>query len=99
MTNLALGCFARHYGARVKVCRPYCAPTTGTVERPIRCLRESFLFGRTFVSDADLKAQILSWLEIVAHARVHGATGWVPIRGYCGAACCVSEVRDRILCR
>ena len=76
VTNLELARFARHYGARVKVCRPYRAQTKGKVERPIRYLRESFLYGRTFVSDADLNAQVLTWLDTVANVRVHGTTGW-----------------------
>lgn len=78
VTNLELARFARHYGARVKVCRPYRAQTKGKVERPIRYLRESFLYGRTFVSDADLNAQVLTWLDTVANLRVHGTTAWVP---------------------
>lgn len=78
VTNLELARFARHYGARVKVCRPYRAQTKGKVERPIRYLRESFLYGRAFVSDADLNAQVLTWLDTVANVRVHGTTDWVP---------------------
>jgi hypothetical protein len=48
------------------------------VERPIRHLRESFLYGRTFLGDADLNAQALDWLAVVANARVHGTTKVVP---------------------
>jgi transposase len=40
--NLELPRFARHYGFRVRVCRPYRAKTKGKVERPIRYLRDSF---------------------------------------------------------
>ena len=76
--NLELSRFARHYGFRVRVCRPYRAKTKGKVERPIRYLRESFLYGRTFLSDADLNAQVLDWLRDVANARVHATTKWVP---------------------
>ncbi len=78
VTNLEFARFARHYGARVKVCRPYRAQTKGKVERPIRYLRESFLYGRTFVSDADLNAQAAQWLETVANPRVHGTTDEQP---------------------
>jgi hypothetical protein len=70
--------FARHYGVRIRVCRPYRAQTKGKVERPIRYLRESFLYGRTFLSDADLNAQVLEWLETVANPRVHATTHAVP---------------------
>jgi transposase len=76
--NLELLRFARHYGFRVRVCRPYRAKTKGKVERPIRYLRESFLYGRTFVSDADLNAQALDWLATVANVRKHATTGWRP---------------------
>src|SRR6185295_11304783 len=76
--NLELTRFARHYGFRVRVCRPYRAKTKGKVERPIRYLRDSFLYGRTFVSDADLNAQVLDWLTTVANAREHATTKWIP---------------------
>jgi transposase len=76
--NLELSRFARHYSFRVRVCRPYRAKTKGKVERPIRYLRDSFLYGRTFLSDADLNAQVLDWLRDVANARVHATTKWIP---------------------
>jgi hypothetical protein len=60
------------------VCRPYRAQTKGKVERPIRYLRDSFLYGRTFLSDADLNAQVLDWLATVANARQHATTHWMP---------------------
>jgi transposase len=76
--NLELLRFARHLGCRVRVCRPYRAQTKGKVERPIRYLRDSFLYGRTFLSDADLNAQVLDWLATVANARQHATTHWMP---------------------
>jgi hypothetical protein len=50
----------------------------GKVERPIRYLRESFLYGRTFLSDADLNAQAIDWLATVANVRTHATTKWIP---------------------
>ena len=38
----------------------------------------SFLYGRTFLSDADLNAQLDHWLASVANPRIHGTTGAVP---------------------
>jgi transposase len=76
--NAELLRFCRHYGITPRVCRPYRAKTKGKVERPIRYLRESFLYGRTFVSDADLNAQVEHWLATVANCRVHGTTKAVP---------------------
>jgi hypothetical protein len=76
--NLELARFARHCGFRVRACRPYRAKTKGKVERPIRYLRDSFLYGRTFVSDADLNDQVAHWLATVANVREHATTKWVP---------------------
>jgi hypothetical protein len=70
--------FAAHWGFRVRACRPYRAQTKGKVERPIRYLRESFLYGRAFLGDGDLAAQAEAWIEGVANARVHGTTRRVP---------------------
>jgi transposase len=70
--------FAAHWGFRVRACRPYRAQTKGKVERPIRYLRESFLYGREFLGDGDLEAQVVHWLETVANPRIHGTTGEAP---------------------
>ncbi|HEY8054072.1 MAG TPA: IS21 family transposase [Steroidobacteraceae bacterium] len=78
LTNLECQRFAQHYGFRIRACRPYRAQTKGKVERPIRYLRGSFLYGRTFLSDADLNDQAAHWLDTVANPRVHGTTKAVP---------------------
>lgn len=69
LTNLECQRFAQHYDFRIRVCRPYRAQTKGKVERPIRYLRGSFLYGRTFLSDADLNAQTAHSLDTVANPR------------------------------
>lgn len=70
--------FAAHWGFRVRACRPYRAKTKGKVERPIRYLRENFLYGREFLGDGDLAAQAQSWVEQTANVRVHGTTKEKP---------------------
>jgi transposase len=80
--NLEFLRFARHDGVRIRVCRPYRAKTKGKVERPIRYLRSNFLYGRTFLSDADLNAQVLDWLTMVANPREHGTTYVPPIQRF-----------------
>jgi transposase len=82
ISNLEFLRFCRHYDVKAKVCRPYRAQTKGKVERPIRYLRESFLYGRTFLSDADLNAQVMHWLATVANVRVHGTTKAVPLERF-----------------
>ena len=64
--------FSRHWGFRIRACRPYRAQTKGKVERPIRYIRESFFYGRDFVSDDDLNARVLAWLDGEANVRIHG---------------------------
>ena len=64
--------FSAHWGFRIRACRPYRAQTKGKVERPIRYLRDNFFYGRDFLSDDDLNARALLWLDGVANVRIHG---------------------------
>jgi hypothetical protein len=66
--------FAHHWGFTPRACHPYRAQTKGKVERPVRYLRGNFVYGRTFLHDADLDHQRQLWLERVANVRVHGTT-------------------------
>ncbi len=66
--------------ATPRACRPYRAQTKGKVERPVRYLRGNFVYGRTFLHDADLDAQRQRWLDRVANIRVHGTTGAHPLK-------------------
>ena len=52
--------FARHWGFLAALLQAIRARTKGKVERPIRYLRQSFFYGRQFVSDEDLNDQALS---------------------------------------
>ena len=70
--------FAAHWGFRVRACRPYRAKTKGKVERPIRYLRENFLYGREFLGDGDLAAQAEGWVDRTANVRIHGTTREQP---------------------
>ena len=66
--------FAHHWGFTPRACRPYRAQTKGKVERPVRYLRGNFVYGRTFLHDADLDQQRQVWLDRVANERLHGTT-------------------------
>jgi transposase len=70
--------FAAHWDFRPRACRPYRAKTKGKVERPIRYVRESFFYGRTFLNDADLNAQAERWLQRTANRRRHRTIGEAP---------------------
>ena len=76
--NLEFLRFAHHWSFTPRACRPYRAQTKGKVERPIRYLRDNFVYGRTFLNDADLDQQRRRWLDDVANVRVHGTTGERP---------------------
>ena len=67
--------FAAHWGFMPRSCRPYRAQTKGKVERPIRYIRESFFYGRSFANDNDLNEQAVRWLEGTANVRRHATTG------------------------
>jgi DNA replication protein DnaC/transposase len=71
--------FARHWGFRVRACRPYRAKTKGKVERPVSYVRSSFFYGRTFTGDGDLNHQARSWLDQVANVRIHGTVRERPV--------------------
>lgn len=70
--------FAAHWGFRIRACRPYRAQTKGKVERPVGYLRDSVVYGREFLGDGDLDAQVQRWLADVVNARVHATTHEVP---------------------
>lgn len=78
MHNLEFLRFAAHWGFTPRACRPYRAQTKGKVERPVRYVRGNFVYGRTFLHDADLDQQREHWLDRVANVRVHGTTGEPP---------------------
>jgi len=70
--------FAAHWDFRPRACRPYRAKTKGKVERPIRYVRQSFFYGRTFLNDQDLNSQSEHWLQRVCNARRHRTVGEPP---------------------
>ncbi|MEM9558545.1 MAG: IS21 family transposase [Acidobacteriota bacterium] len=79
VTNAEFARFAHHWQFRTRACRPYRAQTKGKVERPIRYLRESFFYGRTFANDDDLNERAARWLETTANVRCHATTQQRPI--------------------
>lgn len=70
--------FAAHWGFRPRACRAYRAKTKGKVERPIRYVRQSLFYGRTFLNDDDLNAQGEAWLDGTANVRRHRTIGESP---------------------
>jgi transposase len=76
--NLEFLRFAHHWSFTPRACRPYRAQTKGKVERPVRYVRDNFVYGREFANDADLEQQGRHWLDGVANVRVHATTGERP---------------------
>ncbi len=70
--NLEFLRFAHHWSFTPRACRPYCAQTKGKVERPVRYLRDNFVYGWSFLNDADLEQQRRQWLEDVANVAYMG---------------------------
>lgn len=70
--------FAAHWGFRIRACRPYRARTKGKVERPISYVRQAFFYGRSFVGDDDVDAQLHDWLAQKANQRRHRTVNEAP---------------------
>jgi len=80
--NLEFLRFSNHWAFRPRACRPYRAKTKGKIERPIRYVRSSFVYGRTFIGDSDLNEQAEQWLRTVANVRIHATTGERPLERF-----------------
>lgn len=69
--------FARYWGFRPRLCRPYRAQTKGKIESGVKYVRRNFLCGlqgREPGSLGDLNAELRCWISEVANQRVHGTT-------------------------
>jgi transposase len=66
--------FARYWGFRPRLCRPYRAQTKGKVESGIRYVKRGFLPGREASSLEDFRSQLRAWVAGIANVRVHGTT-------------------------
>ena len=52
------------------------------MERLVSYIRTNFFYGRSFVSDDDLNAQVVRWLDTVANVRIHGILKERPARRF-----------------
>ena len=69
--------FARYWGFRPRLCRPYRAQTKGKIESGVKYVRRNFLCGlqgREPGSLTDFNAQLRQWVWRVSNQRVHGTT-------------------------
>ena len=69
--------FARYWGFRPRLCRPYRAQTKGKIESGVKYVRRNFLcglLGREPKNQADFNAELRQWIAEVANQRVHGTT-------------------------
>jgi transposase len=69
--------FARYWGFKPRLCRPYRAQTKGKIESGVKYVRRNFvcgLLGREPSCLADLNTELRQWVESVANQRVHGTT-------------------------
>jgi transposase len=69
--------FARYWGFRPRLCRPYRAQTKGKIESGVKYIRRNFLCGlqgREPGSLIDFNGQLRQWIWELANQRVHGTT-------------------------
>ena len=69
--------FARYWGFRPRLCRPYRAQTKGKIESGVKYVRRNFvcgLQGREPSCLMDFNTELRQWVDTVANRRVHGTT-------------------------
>ena len=69
--------FARYWGFKPRLCRPYRAQTKGKIESGVKYVRRNFLcglLGREPGNLPDFNAELRRWISEVANQRVHGTT-------------------------
>jgi transposase len=69
--------FARYWGFKPRLCRPYRAQTKGKIESGVKYVRRNFvcgLQGREPSCLLDCNTQLREWVARVANQRVHGTT-------------------------
>jgi transposase len=69
--------FARYWGFRPRLCRPYRAQTKGKIESGVKYIRRNFvcgLLGREPTCLMDFNTELRQWVDGVANQRVHGTT-------------------------
>jgi transposase len=69
--------FARYWGFRPRLCRPYRAQTKGKIESGVKYIRRNFvcgLLGREPSCLMDFNTELRQWVDGVANQRVHGTT-------------------------
>ncbi|MEY2855020.1 MAG: hypothetical protein RL030_2152 [Pseudomonadota bacterium] len=73
-----LGGLAAELNAAVLLCTPHQPQQKGSVERGVGWFKNGFLAQRRFVDEADLRAQLATWLAEVNGRRPSDATGEIP---------------------
>ena len=73
---------AEHYGFVIAPNRPRTPRHKGKVERNIRYFKQNFLPGRCFRDLVDANEQLCKWNSEIASVRIHGTTGWKPLKRY-----------------
>jgi transposase len=69
--------FARYWGFKPRLCRPYRAQTKGKIESGVKYVRRNFvcgLLGREPACLMDFNSGLRQWVDTVANRRVHGTT-------------------------
>jgi transposase len=69
--------FARYWGFRPRLCRPYRAQTKGKIESGVKYVRRNFLCGLQGQEPStliDFNGHLQQWIWEVANQRVHGTT-------------------------
>jgi transposase InsO family protein len=68
-----------HLGITPKRTRPYRPQTNGKIERFHRTLADGWAYSRHYLSEAERRAALPTWLHFYNHHRIHSAIGSTPV--------------------
>ena len=74
--------FATYYRFMPRACRPYHPNDKPSVERSFWELERSFLNGRKFRDLADMKRQLIQWMDEISDKRRHRQTRMTPLERF-----------------
>ena len=68
-----------HLGVTPKRTRPYRPQTNGKIERFHRTLADGWAYSRHYLSEAERREALPTWLHFYNHHRIHSAIGGTPV--------------------
>jgi len=75
--------FAKHYGIMIDPTPIYSPEKKGKVEAGVKYVKNNFIKPREFSDIGDANRRLDIWVREIAGKRIHGTTGFVPLKVFC----------------